>query len=129
MTSIIELKSGDSIIHNIHRAPTGKAKTAFGYMQEYEKKYRDEKWKNVPSEIINRINKYKIFNYGRIENHQRTITNGSINSHGYSRVSVIPKEYSLHRLVAKVFILNLENKYRINLVHENKANACINNLE
>ena len=70
-----------------------------------------------------RINKYKIFNYGRIENHRRTITNGSINSHGYSRVSVIPKEYSLHRLVAKVFILNLENKYRINLVHENKANA------
>lgn len=108
-------------------------KTAFGYKWEYsnefENKYDDEEWRDIPCEIINGTKGYKISNYGRVKNHKGRITEGSNHESGYLWVSIAPKQYLLHRLVAKVFIPNPENKEQVNHIDGNKENACKWNLE
>ena len=107
--------------------------TSFGYKWEYdtnnENKYENEEWKDIPSEIVNNIEGYKISNYGRVKNHKGRISEGSNNQSGYLCVSIAPKQYSLHRLVAKVFIPNPENKEQVNHIDGNKQNSCVDNLE
>lgn len=39
------------------------------------------------------------------------------------------RQYSIHRLVAEVYIPNPDNKPQVNHKDENKQNNCINNLE
>jgi 5,10-methylenetetrahydrofolate reductase len=59
-------------------------------------------WKDIPKEFIdNNVNNYKISDYGRIKN-KHGIRTGII--HGYLRVMISQNAYSLHRLVAKIFI-------------------------
>jgi len=110
-----------------------KRKIAFGYKWEYDNSneniYENEIWKDIPSEIINGVNGYKISNYGRVKNHKGRISVGSNHESGYLWVSIAPKQYLLHRLVAKVFIPNLENKEQVNHIDGNKKNACVTNLE
>lgn len=47
--------------------------TSFGYKWEYdnleENKNTHEYWKDIPVELTNGINGYKISNYGRVKNH------------------------------------------------------------
>lgn len=110
-----------------------KRASAFGYKWEYDNSneniYENEIWKDIPSEIINGVNGYKISNYGRLKNHKGRISVGSNHSSGYLWVSIAPKQYLLHRLVAKVFIPNPENKEQVNHIDGNKKNACVSNLE
>lgn len=107
--------------------------TIFGYKWEYcnefENKYDDEEWKDIPSDIIDGAKGYKISNYGRVKNHKGRITDGHKHESGYLWVSIAPKQYLLHRLVAKVFIYNPENKEQVNHIDGNKLNANVNNLE
>lgn len=107
--------------------------TSFGYKWEYdnleENKNTHEYWKDIPVELTNGINGYKISNYGRVKNHKGKITEGSNSVSGYLWVSISPKQYLLHRLVAKVFIPNPTNKEQVNHKDGNKANAKVENLE
>ena len=108
-------------------------KTAYGYKWEYsnefENKYDDEEWKDIPSDFVNGVKEYKISNYGRVKNHKGRITEGHHHASGYLWVSITNKQYLLHRLVAKVFIPNPENKEQVNHIDGNKENACKWNLE
>jgi hypothetical protein len=50
-------------------------------------------------------------------------------NHGYLRVSIKGKFYSLHRLIAINFIPKIEGKDIINHKDSNKTNNCLENLE
>jgi hypothetical protein len=94
-----------------------------------ENKYENEEWKDIPYEIIDGIEGYKISNCGRLKNRTGKISEGYNHRSGYLWVSIAPKQYLLHRLVAKVFLLNPDNKEQVNHIDGNKQNACVNNLE
>jgi len=133
LTSITEFNNGNNIKTKICAVARGKRNTAFGYNWKYddtnENKYNDEEWKEIPCEIVDGIKGYKISNYGRVKNHKGRITEGSNHESGYLWVSISPKQYLLHRIVAKVFIPNPDNKEQVNHIDGNKINACVNNLE
>jgi len=133
LTSITEFNNGNNIKTKICAVARGKRNTAFGYKWKYddtnENKYNDEEWKEIPCEIVDGIKGYKISNYGRVKNHKGKITEGSNHESGYLWVSISPKQYLLHRLVAKVFIPNPENKEQVNHIDGNKINTHASNLE
>jgi hypothetical protein len=133
LTSITEFNNGNNIKTKISAVAQGRRLTTFGYKWEYcnecENKYDDEEWKDIPSDIIDGVKGYKISNYGRVNNHKGRITEGHNHESGYLWVSIAPKQYLLHRLVAKVFIPNPDNKEQVNHIDGNKINACVNNLE
>ena len=82
---------------------------------------------------------YKISNLGRIKSLPRngTIKNEriikySLDKYGYPQVILHNKKYKcfrVHRLVAKTFIPNPENKLTVNHIDGNKLNNCVDNLE
>jgi hypothetical protein len=133
LTSITEFNNGNNIKTKICAVARGKRNTAFGYKWKYddtnENKYNDEEWKEIPCEIVDGINGYKISNYGRVKNHKGKITEGSNHESGYLWVSISPKQYLLHRIVAKVFIPNPEKKEQVNHIDGNKKNTRASNLE
>jgi len=133
LSSVKEFNNGNNIKTKISAVAQGKRLTTFGYKWSYcddcEHKYNDEEWKDIPCEIVNGVKGYKISNYGRVKNHKGRITEGHNHHSGYLWVSVSTKQYLLHRLVAKTFIPNPENKDQVNHIDGNKVNACVNNLE
>lgn len=81
---------------------------------------------------------YEVSNLGRVKSLKRLHTKERIlsyflNRQGYQRVNLWKenqsKKYSVHRLVAKAFVDNPENKNVVNHIDENKQNNCSCNLE
>lgn len=77
---------------------------------------------------------YQVSNYGEIKNIKRnTILKLGINKYGYCYVILNKnnksKWHSVHRLVAKAFIDNINNNKCVNHKDENKQNNKANNLE
>ncbi len=132
LTSVTDFNDGNNIKTKICAVARGKRLSAFGYKWQYdnsdEKKYDDEEWKDIPSHFIDGTKGYKISNYGRVKNSKGRITEGYNHESGYLWVSA-PKQHLLHRLVAKVFIPNPDNKEQVNHIDGNKKNVHVNNLE
>jgi hypothetical protein len=102
-----------------------------------------EIWKPVPDFE----GYYEVSNYGRVKSLSRTIkyTNNRVHNtpgkiiklgkhrNGYLVVRLYKnqneKKWLVHRLVATVFIPNLEEKPQINHIDGNKANNNVDNLE
>lgn len=89
-----------------------------------------EEWK----EIQETSNKYSISNYGRMKNNKtKNVLKTSINRRGYVDITIcydrIRKKFRIHRLVAKYFIPNPDNKPQVNHIDGNKLNNRADNLE
>lgn len=95
-----------------------------------------EEWKDIPGyEGL-----YQVSSYGKVKSNPRngTIKNKRIlkvynDRYGYLYCVLSKKnkkkKYKVHRLVAKVFIPNLDNLPQVNHKDENKLNNCVDNLE
>jgi HNH endonuclease len=57
------------------------------------------------------------------------IVGKKLSTKGYVQVNIGKRVVTLHRLVAKYFLPNLENKPQINHIDGNKLNNCVGNLE
>lgn len=134
LTRIKEFNNGNNIRSKICTVCRKRRKTAYGFKWEYDDSsdniYVDEVWKDIPPELINGKEHYKISSYGRIKNRTGRISEGS-KKHlsGYVLLSVCSKLYRAHRLVAKVFIPNPNNKPQVNHINGNKQNNKVSNLE
>jgi hypothetical protein len=106
--------------------------TAFGYKWEYddEATLEDEVWRDIPSHLINGTEGYKVSNMGRVMNAKGRITEGHSKPNSYKWVSIYPKQYLLHRIVAKTFIDNDDReKTLVNHKDGDKTNSKASNLE
>lgn len=89
---------------------------------------------------------YQISNFGRVKSlpkekqfgnnfyiTKEKILKNQKDKDGYLQVNLYQnkkaKHYKVHRLVAKAFIQNLENKPEVNHIDGNKENNCVSNLE
>ena len=100
--------------------------------------FEDEHWEDIE----NYEGIYQVSNYGRVKSLSRKISNGTgfyiskekilsghINSKGYIQVELKGKPVLVHRLVAKVFIPNIDNKPQVNHIDGDKINNRVENLE
>ena len=110
-----------------------KRKIAYGFNWIYDisdiDKFENEIWKPIPSNLVNNTEGYFISSYGRVKNHHGRITEGHHKPNDYIWVSVYPKQYLLHILLAKVFLPNYYNKKIVNHKDGNKTNCKLYNLE
>jgi hypothetical protein len=97
----------------------------------------NEKWVLISeNELFKDYKHYEISNYGRFKykiQSKYKITLGSMSADGYKSVTLsangIKFSTSIHRLVAILFIPNLENKSYVNHIDGNRENNNISNLE
>ena len=89
----------------------------------------DEIWKEIPHNLINGNKNCYVSSKGRFKNNKDRITIGFIHTNGYTKVSLHGKTYTTHKLIASVFIPNIENKDQVNHKDGNKQNNSIDNLE
>ena len=78
---------------------------------------------------------YQVSNLGRVKSLERIYKNRksfSITNKGYYRMPLYKngkqKCHHIHKLVAKAFILNPENKPTVDHIDRNKQNNCVDNL-
>jgi hypothetical protein len=87
----------------------------------------NEKWANIEE-----FENYKVSNLGRVKNIKtgrilKPCKSGGYIVVGLSKIKV--KTMQLHRLVAKAFIPNSENKAHVNHIDKNTLNNAVSNLE
>lgn len=116
--------------HRLSYNCLGKTKSTGGFIFKYKDdiQFEDEIWKD----FIFNDKKIQVSTYGRIKSNNRLLK-GTLSLQGYIIVSIsnnkIRKNESVHRLVAKCFLDNPDNKEIVNHKDQNKQNNHVNNLE
>ena len=88
----------------------------------------EEQWK-----IIDGYENYKVSNKGRVRNIKtKNILEGCVNSCGYVKIGLTKdkklKQHQLHRLVARAFVENPDNKDYVRHRDDNNINNDASNL-
>lgn len=90
-----------------------------------------EQWKDV----LDYEGFYQVSNFGRVKSfwhNKTTILKPNLTAHGYLRVDLCKsgktKHFTIHKLVASLFIPNCESKSEVDHVDGNKLNCCVSNL-
>lgn len=88
-----------------------------------------EEWK-----ILEEHKEYSVSNLGRVKNNiTNLLLKPTTNNNGYFKIGFwinnVKKHFYLHRLVAKYFVENKENKNIVNHKDGNRQNNNVNNLE
>lgn len=107
-------------------------KSAYGYKWKYDQELilDNEEWRDIP----NMNGEFRVSNYGRIyDKNKNIIRKNSIGKDGYVRVRINRfncREF-VHRIVAKVFIPNLDPEVKTQVNHKNldRSNCHVTNLE
>ncbi len=129
---ILDNKGNKRAQGNITNVCRNKQKTAYGFKWVYdtseENIFENEIWKDIPKELIRGRLDYQISDKGRIKNPKGKFLKG-VENNGYRRVGLGQSNYSIHLLVAQVFLPNFYNKPFVNHKDHNKANCKLYNLE
>lgn len=83
-----------------------------------------EIWKEIEN-----FRDYKISNLGRVMNKDNRILKNLDNGKGYLFIKLKGAKFYIHRLVAKHFVVNINNKIQVNHIDGNKSNNNFENLE
>lgn len=87
-----------------------------------------ESWKDV----VGYENEYEVSNLGNVRRKQKTLAI-SVSLHGYQNISLSKngkvKTHLVHRLVAKAFLENKEDREQVNHKDCSKTNNNVDNLE
>lgn len=111
----------------------GRDNSAFGYAWKYTVSENDntestEQWDTIKPEFINNVKGFEINKQGQVRNIKTgRILKLSINR--YYLVSIMKKNYLIHRLLALTYIPNPENKPEVNHKDKNRLNNSLDNLE
>lgn len=115
----------------IINAAKGRDNSAFGYAWKYtvgETMEVTDKWDAIKPEYINNAKGFEINKQGQIRNTKT----GRILKHTINiscLVSIMKKNYPIHRLLALTYIPNPENKPEVNHKDKNRLNNALDNLE
>jgi hypothetical protein len=107
-----------------------------GYSWKYtDLDYKDldnEIWKEIPQEFTLGKNNYWVSNKGRYKNNRGKVINFK-SAFDYITISFRNNDkhvmHQFHRIIAYLFVPNLENKPFVNHIDGNKENNCADNLE
>lgn len=106
-----------------------KSTTGFKWVKIEQEDLDDEIWKEIIIENDD-TSGYYISSLGRFKNKKGVIMENYKPHHsGYIYLRVNIKKYALHRLVAMMFLPNVENKPFVNHIDGNKINNKLENLE
>lgn len=102
---------------------------AHGFVWKYHQ------YEDIPGEVFVYNDEYRIFvsDQGRLKYRSGKIATPS-DIGGYKRIRTVNLQnkkvtIAIHRLVAKTFLLNPENKPEVNHIDRNKSNNSVKNLE
>ena len=101
----------------------------------------NEAWKPLPDfdglVLVSNTGRVYVKEYQKTDSLGRKYTHGGLelsvykdqSGYLYVELPIVRKKFKLHRLVAKTWIPNPENKPQVNHKDGNKANNCVENLE
>ena len=133
LTKVKSFNNGQNIKSAICSVCMGKQNMAYSYKWKYSTTDQlvvsDDEWYNIPSHLIDGKEGYRISKCGKIKNKTGRVSKGYHKPNDYVWVSIYPKQYLLHILMAKVFLPNPSGKPYVNHKDCDKTNANLDNLE
>ena len=106
------LKKLQKITENISKCLNGKINSYKGVRWLYttSQVLPGEIWASIHPKLIEGYKNYEISTKGRIKRHDGKITYGYKNDIGYMVIRINNKNFLIHRLVALVFISNIDKQ-------------------